>query len=66
MDLVPVIKPQYVDSIPKIKTPTGTIGASKVGQFIAKKDTLKRSDELKVVLELEKLYDREIVKLSGG
>lgn len=59
MDLVPVIKPQYVDSIPKKAT-------GKVGQYILKRDVLKRSEELKEHLELGKLYDRDIGKLSGG
>lgn len=39
-NLVPVIKPQYVDSIPKkVK--------GKVGEIIAKKDKVGKSEQLK-------------------
>jgi ATP-binding cassette subfamily E protein 1 len=54
-----VIKPQYVDSIPKkVK--------GKVGEYIEKRDILKKSDTLKYDLELDKLYERNIEDLSGG
>jgi len=39
----PAIKPQYVDSIPKSSK-------GKVGDYIAKKDTLNRADQLKIDL----------------
>lgn len=58
-NLNPVIKPQYVDSIPKkVK--------GKVRDIIEKKDILKKSDAYKGPLELEKLYDRDVSELSGG
>lgn len=54
-----MIKPQYVDSIPKkVK--------GKVGEYIEKRDILKKSDTLKYDLELDKLYERNIEDLSGG
>lgn len=45
----PAIKPQYVDSIPKS-------AKGKVGEYIKKKDLLGMAEQLKLDLELEKLY----------
>ena len=59
MTYVPAIKPQYVDNISKVVK-------GKVGEYIAKKDINKTSDRLKIDLELDKLYDRDIGELSGG
>ena len=59
MTYVPAIKPQYVDNIPK--SAKGTVGA-----FITKSDKNGLAETLKVSLELDKLYDRDISKLSGG
>ena len=54
-----MIKPQYVDSIPKkVK--------GKVGDIIAKRDKNGKSEELKYSLELDKLYERDLSELSGG
>lgn len=56
-----VIKPQYVDSIPRIRGIEGTV-----------RDLLTRKDERKVMeryvkeLELEHVLDRDIKLLSGG
>jgi ATP-binding cassette subfamily E protein 1 len=55
----PAIKPQYVDSIPKS-------AKGKVGEYIKKKDLLGMAEQLKLDLELEKLYERDISELSGG
>jgi len=56
---IPAIKPQYVDSIPKA-------AKGKVGEYIEKKDKTGLSEKLKVDLELDKLYERDIGDLSGG
>lgn len=58
----PVIKPQYVDSIPK----NPKVKTRKVGEYIKERDILKKSDDLKEALELDKLYDRQVDELSGG
>lgn len=54
-----MIKPQYVDSIPKK-------AKGKVGEYIQKRDKLNKSEHLKYALELDKLYERDIDQLSGG
>merc|ERR1711915_67656 len=58
-DLKAVIKPQYVDQIPKaIK---GSV------QFLLdKKDELKRQEEVNDLLELTKVKSRNVDELSGG
>lgn len=58
-DLKPVIKPQYVDMIRKKVQ-------GNVGEYIGKRDVVKKSELLKYDLELEKLYERNIEDLSGG
>jgi ATP-binding cassette subfamily E protein 1 len=58
-DLKPVIKPQYVDMIRKKVQ-------GNVGEYIGKRDVVKKSEVLKYDLELEKLYERNIEDLSGG
>jgi len=54
-----MIKPQYVDKIPK------QIGG-KVGEILFKKDDKKRMDYYNRELELSHLQDRDIKDLSGG
>ncbi|OWB84825.1 hypothetical protein B5S33_g3479 [[Candida] boidinii] len=62
-DIKAIIKPQYVDNIPKaIKGPL-----NKVGELLKAK--LERTDEAKHiidVLELKAVLKREVAKLSGG
>jgi ATP-binding cassette subfamily E protein 1 len=58
-DLKAIIKPQYVDHIPKVSK-------GLVGEFIEGKDEKNLSKTLLVDLELEHLLDRDISKLSGG
>mmetsp|Transcript_42687 Transcript_42687/g.59820 ORF Transcript_42687/g.59820 Transcript_42687/m.59820 type:complete len:624 (-) Transcript_42687:449-2320(-) len=54
-----VVKPQYVDSIPKIVK-------GKVGDVLAKKDEKDIREELGRALEVNKLVDRNVPDLSGG
>mmetsp|Transcript_93284 Transcript_93284/g.237359 ORF Transcript_93284/g.237359 Transcript_93284/m.237359 type:complete len:613 (-) Transcript_93284:241-2079(-) len=54
-----MIKPQYVDKIPK------QVGG-KVGEILTKKDDRKMMDHYNKELELEHLQEREIKDLSGG
>jgi len=54
-----ILKPQYVDAIPK--TVKGT-----AGDILTKKDELKQKDQLIAHLELNKFLDRTLDVLSGG
>lgn len=54
-----MIKPQYVDKIPKQI-------AGKVGEILEKKDDKKSKEHFSKELELMHLQDREIKDLSGG
>mmetsp|Transcript_1050 Transcript_1050/g.2950 ORF Transcript_1050/g.2950 Transcript_1050/m.2950 type:complete len:610 (+) Transcript_1050:65-1894(+) len=54
-----MIKPQYVDKIPKQIS-------GKVGEILDKKDDRKMMDHYNKELELSHLQDREIKDLSGG
>lgn len=54
-----MIKPQYVDKIPKQI-------AGKVGEILTKKDDRSEKDHYNKELELSHLQDREIKDLSGG
>jgi len=53
------IKPQYVDSIPKLVT-------GKLSDIVLKRDQMKNSEKLKADLELTHLMERNISELSGG
>jgi len=54
-----MIKPQYVDKIPKQIS-------GKVGEILEKKDDKKEKDRYNAELELSHLQEREIKDLSGG
>lgn len=54
-----LIKPQYVDQIPKAVKGT-------VGQLLDKKDERKNQDIICKMLELSHIRDRQISELSGG
>ena len=58
-DLKALIKPQYVDQIPKAIKGT-------VGQLLDKKDERKNQKEISRMLDLLHIRDREIAALSGG
>lgn len=58
-DLKAVIKPQYVDQIPKAVK-------GSVQQLLDKKDELKKQDEITELLELTKVKTRNVDELSGG
>ncbi|CAH0731836.1 unnamed protein product, partial [Brenthis ino] len=58
-DLKALIKPQYVDQIPKAVKGT-------VGQLLDKKDERKNQPEICAMLDLSHIRDREIGALSGG
>lgn len=58
-NLKALIKPQYVDQIPKAVKGT-------VGVLLDKKDDLSNQAEICRMLDLSHLKDREIGKLSGG
>ena len=58
-DLKAVIKPQYVDQIPKAVK-------GSVQQLLDKKDELKKQDEVNELLELTKVKSRNVADLSGG
>ncbi|CAH0677979.1 unnamed protein product [Spodoptera exigua] len=58
-DLKALIKPQYVDQIPKAVKGT-------VGQLLDKKDERKNQTEICKMLDLSHIRDREIAALSGG
>ncbi|KIW01313.1 translation initiation factor RLI1 [Verruconis gallopava] len=57
-----VVKPQYVDQIPKaIKGPV-----TAVGELVKSRSANDNFDEIIDVLELRHLYDRDVKLLSGG
>ncbi|KOB75586.1 Ribonuclease L inhibitor-like protein, partial [Operophtera brumata] len=58
-DLKALIKPQYVDQIPKAVKGT-------VGQLMDKKDEMKNQKEICRMLDLTHIRGREIAALSGG
>lgn len=58
-DLKALIKPQYVDQIPRAVK--GTVAA-----LLDKKDDRKNQDEICTMLDLMHIKDREIQALSGG
>ncbi|CAG9567946.1 unnamed protein product [Danaus chrysippus] len=58
-DLKALIKPQYVDQIPKAVKGT-------VGQLLDKKDERKNQEIICSMLDLSHIRDREIAALSGG
>lgn len=58
-DLKAIIKPQYVDQIPKAVK-------GSVQQLIDKKDEMKNQDEVCNVLDLNNVRDRNVDALSGG
>ncbi|XP_013166292.1 PREDICTED: ATP-binding cassette sub-family E member 1 [Papilio xuthus] len=58
-DLKALIKPQYVDQIPKAVKGT-------VGQLLNKKDDRNNQAEICRMLDLTHIRDREIAALSGG
>merc|ERR1712198_587561 len=58
-DLKAIIKPQFVDQIPK-----AVKGA--VQTLLDKKDEMKNQDEICTVLDLNKVKDRNVEDLSGG
>ncbi|KAH8025711.1 hypothetical protein HPB51_010795 [Rhipicephalus microplus] len=58
-DLKAIIKPQYVDQIPKAVK-------GSVQQLIDKKDEMKNQDEVCSVLDLNNVRDRNVDALSGG
>lgn len=53
------LKPQAVDALPKVVK-------GKVGQILGRVDEKGELDEIKNALGLEKIWDRDIAKLSGG
>lgn len=54
-----LLKPQYVDKIPKLAKGT-------VGELMRKNDERNMLDHINSILELEHLQDRTLDKLSGG
>uniref|UniRef100_A0A336LKI3 CSON009738 protein n=1 Tax=Culicoides sonorensis TaxID=179676 RepID=A0A336LKI3_CULSO len=58
-NLKALIKPQYVDQIPKAVKGT-------VGGLLDKKDERKNQEEITTMLDLKLVRDREIQALSGG
>ncbi len=54
-----VIKPQYVDLIPRQTS-------GKVGDLLFKKDERQKAEEICEMLDLKKVLDRNIADLSGG
>ena len=61
-DLKAVVKPQYVDQIPKAVRGTDR----SVGALLTSRADTDKFDEIVEVLELKHVYDRDIEKLSGG
>ena len=57
-----IIKPQYVDAIPKM----GKIGEATVNDTHNRKDERKTQDTVTAMLDLTRLRDRKIEDLSGG
>ncbi|KAE9977769.1 Fe-S cluster-binding ribosome biosynthesis protein [Venturia inaequalis] len=61
-NLKAVVKPQYVDQIPRaIKGPETTVGG-----LIKAKAQMQNFDEIIDVLELKQVFDRDVKLLSGG
>ncbi|EFX01682.1 rnase l inhibitor of the ABC [Grosmannia clavigera kw1407] len=61
-DLKAVVKPQYVDQIPKaIRGPIKS-----VQKLIESRATMDNLDDVLDVLELRHIYDRDVTLLSGG
>ncbi|KAF2199924.1 hemin import ATP-binding protein hmuV [Delitschia confertaspora ATCC 74209] len=61
-DLKAIIKPQYVDQIPKaIKGPVKSVGA-----LVKARAQMENFDEIMDVLELRHVFDRDVSLLSGG
>lgn len=61
-DLKAVVKPQYVDQIPK-----AIRGPQKSVKFLLEsRAALDNLDEVLSTLELKHLYDRDVTLLSGG
>ncbi|XP_063623010.1 protein Pixie [Cydia splendana] len=58
-DLKALIKPQYVDQIPRAVKGT-------VGQLLDRKNDMNNVDEICKMLDLSHIRDREIAALSGG
>ncbi len=58
-NLVPIIKPQYVDGIPNMVK-------GKVCEIIKKANENGKLDEISDTLELKPIMDRDISELSGG
>ncbi|XP_063548581.1 protein Pixie [Cydia strobilella] len=58
-DLKALIKPQYVDQIPKAVKGT-------VGQLLNRKNDMNNIDQICKMLDLSHIRDREIAALSGG
>ncbi|BAD85220.1 predicted ATPase, RNase L inhibitor homolog [Thermococcus kodakarensis KOD1] len=58
-EIRPIVKPQYVDLIPKAVK-------GKVRDLLKKADETGKFDEVVKELELENILDREIQQLSGG
>ncbi|XP_063381485.1 protein Pixie [Cydia fagiglandana] len=58
-DLKALIKPQYVDQIPRAVKGT-------VGQLLDRKNDMNNIDEICKMLDLSHIRDREIAALSGG
>lgn len=58
-DLKAIIKPQYVDQIPKAVQ-------GSVQQLLDKKDELKNQDLICKMLDLENVRERQVQELSGG
>lgn len=58
-DLKAIIKPQYVDQIPKAVK-------GSVQQLIDKKDEMKNQDQVCNILDLNNVRDRNVDALSGG
>merc|ERR550514_1367087 len=57
--LVPTIKPQYVDHIPRSVS-------GKLGEILGKKDQREAKDSLCEELDLSHLQERDVKDLSGG
>lgn len=61
-DLKAVVKPQYVDQIPKaIRSADKTVKT-----LIESRASLENTEQVLEVLELNHLLDRDVTKLSGG
>lgn len=61
-DLTSVVKPQYVDQLPRaLKGPSNTVSS-----LLNKQKQLDNLDVILDELELRHIYDREVKNLSGG